>query len=326
MNNNFSDASDVIYGVPQGSIIGPLLFLIFINDLPLYIQSTSTSVDLYADDTYFYCSNHDKLELERNLQASLDCLKRWCHENGIVLNTDKTKVMLITSRQKRTVLNDAVLNLQYSDIDISMTTCDKILGIQVDENLTWNSHFNFLSKKLSSYMWLLSKIRTYLSTEHRLLFYNAYIKPHLDYCSLIWSNTSNLNINKVNKLQSRSCKLILGIEYNGLIEAFKRLNILSFDQSIFLSKAKVMYKIHNNIAPSYLNDMFLMRDTTLNNTTANLRSVASKNFIVPQAKCNLFKGSLSYSGVMVWNSIPVSIKDSSSLPIFIKKCTEWIKH
>ena len=170
LNNNLSDAADVIYGVPQGSILGPLLFFIFINDLPLYIQSTSTSVDLYADDTYFYCSSHDKLVLERNLQTSLDCLQRWCHENGMMLNTDKTKVMLITSRQKRTVLNDAVLNLQYSDIDISMTTCDKILGIQVDDNLTWNSHFNFLSKKLSSYMWLLSKVRTYLSTEHRVLF------------------------------------------------------------------------------------------------------------------------------------------------------------
>ena len=69
-----------------------------------------------------------------------------------------------------------------------------------------------------------------------------------------------------------------------------------------------------------------MCDTTLNNTAANLRSVASKNFMLPQAKCNLFKGSLSYSGVMVWNIIPVSIKDSSSLPIFIKKCTEWIEH
>ena len=69
-----------------------------------------------------------------------------------------------------------------------------------------------------------------------------------------------------------------------------------------------------------------MRDTTLNNTASNLRSVASKNFLIPQAKCNLFKGSLSYSGVLVWNSIPVSIKNSSSLPIFVKKCTEWIEH
>ena len=88
----------------------------------------------------------------------------------------------------------------------------------------------------------------------------------------------------------------------------------------------MMYKIHTNIAPSYLNEMFLMRDITLNNTASNIRSVASKNFLIPQAKCNLFKGSLSYSGVMVWNSIPVSIKNSSSLPIFVKKCTEWIKH
>ena len=207
-----------------------------------------------------------------------------------------------------------------------MTTCDKVLGIYVDDNLTWNNHFNFLSKKLSSYMWLLSKIRTYLSIDHRVLFYNAYIKPHLDYCSLIWSNTSNLNINKSTKLQRRSCKLILGQEYNGLIEALERLNMLSFDQSIFLRKAKLMYKIQNNLAPACLNEMFLMRDITLDNTASNLRSVASKNLLVPQAKCNIFKGSLSYSGVMVWNSIPVSIKNSSSLPVFVNKCTEWMKH
>ena len=217
--------------------MGPLSFLIFINDLSLYIQSTSTSVYLYANNTCFYCSNHDKSVLERNLQ-------RWCRENGMVLNTDKTKVIILTSRQKRTVLNDAVLNLQYSDNDISMSTCDKI--------------------------------RTYLSTEHRVLFYNAYIKPHLDYCSLLWSNTSNININKISRLQRRSCKLILGIEFNGLIDAFQRLKMLSFDQSIFLSEAKMMHKIHNNIAPSYLNEMLLMRDTTLNNTASNLRSVASK--------------------------------------------------
>ena len=92
-------------------------------------------------------------------------------------------------------------------------SCDKILGLHVDNNLTWNNHFNFLSKKISSSIWLLSKIRTYLSTDHRLLFYNAYIKPHFDYCSIIWSNSSNANINRVTKLQRRACKLILGAEY-----------------------------------------------------------------------------------------------------------------
>ena len=108
--------------------------------------------------------------------------------------------------------------------------------------------------------------------------------------------------------------------------ALEKLKMLSFDQSVFLSKAKMMYKIHNNLVPSYLHELFLMRDITLDNTTANLRSVTSRNYIVPQAKCNLFKGSLSYSGVMVWNSIPVSIKCSNSLPNFVKQCSEWIRN
>ena len=117
--------------------------------------------------------------------------------------------------------------------------------------------------------------------------------------------------------------MILGHEYNDLNGA--KLDMLSFDQSIFLSKAKIMYKVHNNLVPSYLHELFLMRDISLNNTTANLRLVTSRNYIVPQAKCNLFKGSLSYSGVVVWNSIPVSIKCSKSLPIFVQRCSEWMK-
>ena len=76
--------------------------------------------------------------------------------------------------------------------------------------------------------------------------------------------------------------------------------MVSFDQSIFLSKAKVMYKIHNNLVPSYLHEVFLKRDISLNNTTANLGSVTSRNYIVPQANCYLFKGSFSYSGAAVW--------------------------
>ena len=75
--------------------------------------------------------------------------------------------------------------------------------------------------------------------------------------------------------------------------------MLSFDQSIFLSKAKLLYKIQNNLAPAYLNEMFLMRDITLDYTASNLRSVTNKNLLVPKAKCNLFQCRLSYSGVMV---------------------------
>ena len=177
LNNNLSAPASVKCGVPQGSILGPLLFLIFINDLPLVLQNYVV-VDLFADETTFYDFQFDITQLETNLQHALNLLRIWCRQNGMVLNTDKTKVMLITSKQKRLSTHNPVLSLTYSDIDIKMTHADKILGVHVDDNLMWNNHFQHVSKKISTYLWLLSKIRFYLSVEHRLVFYNAYIKPH----------------------------------------------------------------------------------------------------------------------------------------------------
>ena len=253
----------------------------------------SANVDLYADDTTIYDVQCNTDQLESSLQFSLNALHVWCIQNGMVLNTEKTNVMLITSRQRRSKLQNPNLSLRYNEIDIKMTTISKILGVQVDENLLWNNQLLHVSKKVSSYLWLLGKIRQYLSKEHRLLFYNAYIKPHLEYCSTVWSNTSNSNISKINTLQRRACKLILSQTYNGFHEALQRLDILSFDQTVFLNKAKIMYKIYNNLAPTYLQELFQMRNVNLDNTASNLRSVTHKNYLLPQPKCNLFKGSLS---------------------------------
>ena len=126
------------------------------------------------------------------------------------------------------------------------------------------------------------------------------------------------------KLQRRACKLILGSEYTHLDEACNPLKILSFNESVFLNKAKLMYKIANNIAPSYLIDLFQMRNSS-DDTIPSLRSVANKNFLIPRPKLNLFKNSLSYSGAIIWNSIPLEIKESNSLNIFVNKCKAWLK-
>ena len=140
LNNTIPKPASITCGVPQGSILGPLLFLISINDLPLALQK-SVVVDLYADDTTFYDFQSDVFQLETNLQRALNLLHIWCQQNGMVLNTDKTKVMLITSRQKRLTLQNPGLSLRYSYIDIKMTPSEKILGVYVDDNLMWNNHF-----------------------------------------------------------------------------------------------------------------------------------------------------------------------------------------
>ena len=242
----------------------------------------------------------------------------------MVINTDKTKVMLITSRQKRYKLQNDSLFLNSDGVDLKLSSNEKILGVQIEENLIWNGHFQYISKKIASSLWLLSQIKSFLSVDDKLLFYNAYIRPHLEYCSVIWGNSTNLNIQKVTKLQRRACKLILMSEYTHLEESCDRLKILSFDEIVFLNKAKIMYKIANNIAPMYLINLFQRRNAS-DDTISNLRSVANRKFLIPKSKLNLFKNSLSYSGAIIWNSIPLEIKNSNSLDIFVNKCKAWMK-
>ena len=214
--------------------------------------------------------------------------------------------------------------MKCNNIDLKLTKGDKILGANIDENLIWDSHYKYIVKKVSTHLWLLSQISSYLSVKDRLLFYNAYIRPHFDYCSVIWGSSTCSNTDKITKLQRKACKLILRNEYSNLEEAQNRLNMLSFSESVFLQKAKVMYKVSNNIGPEYLTDLFKMRESN-SNSTLILRSVSNKHFLIPKPKINLFKNSLWYSGALVWNSIPLDIKNSMTLNSFVQNCTFWLK-
>ena len=124
--------------------------------------------------------------------------------------------------------------------------------------------------------------------------------------ALSGGNSSNYNIDKIKKLQRTACKIILGKDYTHLAEARNHLKMLSFDENVFLQKAKVIYKIVNNIAPEYLTDFFQMRNA--NDTGSNLRSVSNKIFVIPKPNNNLFKSSLSYSGAVILNITPLEIK------------------
>ena len=136
INNSNSDFKHISCGVPQGSTLGPLLFLLFINDLPLYTNNVFT--DLYADDTTLYDVQDSMEQIENNLQIALNNLHIWCRSNSMILNSSKTKVMLVTTNQKRQRLSNDNLDLKFNNETLNMISNDKILGVFVDNNLTWS--------------------------------------------------------------------------------------------------------------------------------------------------------------------------------------------
>ena len=111
----------------------------------------------------------------------------------MILNSAKTKVMLVTTNQKRQRLNNDNLDLNFNNKPLTMITNEKILCVYVDNKLTWSEHIKRLTKKIASGIWLLSKIKKFLNQTHRVQFYKSYIQPHIDFCNIVWGNASETN-------------------------------------------------------------------------------------------------------------------------------------
>jgi hypothetical protein len=321
LNGVLSTESEIQCGVPQGSILGPLLFLIFINDLPLALSSVVNSTDMYADDTTISDINSSKDILEQNLQLSLNILEKWCKENGMVLNIDKTKVIFITTPHRRARTVNTPLNISYKNVHLKLTTGDKLLGVNIHENLKWDDHINHIRRKVASNIWLLSKIKQYIPLGSRIIYYKAYIQPHLDFCNIIWGGTGSNNLNKLLILQKRACKTIFGLHYIGFEDAMNKINSLTIHQRILIQKAKFMYKVHNKLVPEYIQDMYEYREPV----GINVRNISAIDFTIPRPRIELFKEGMSYSGSRIWNSIPVNIRLNKTIKQFTQNFTNWLK-
>ena len=311
--------SEILYqrhGVPQGSILGPLIFSIFMNDVPLILKYSK--IDLYADDSSLYFSGLSIDIIERKLSHDLVCFENWCKNNNLFINTRKSKCMVVCTRKRRSVLKYPMLNLKLKNGTLECVTELSILGLCIDHNLCWSSHINNLCVKLSSILGLLWRIKQYMSHEMKINFYNAFILSRIDYCLSIWGGASKVLMNKLYRIQKRAARIILNAKIDtSSRKLFNILDWMTIFQRVNFNRCIIMFKILNGYMPVNLRKYFIAK--CLN--SHNLRScLSSQHIFIPLVKTDLVKNSFLYNGPFLWNHLPDEVLNVTSLSHFKHMC------
>ena len=198
----FSTWGMVHAGVPQGSILGPLLLSICMNDLPSVVRGCQ--LNMYADDMELHCSNSDLFSAQHGLQTDLDSIEFWLRTNQLSLNVGKSHITLIGSRQK---LRDSDLCVSINGRQLSRVPSLKYLGVYIDKHLTWQKHTQYVYQRVQSRLHCLYRLCPLSDTLLGRL-YCAFILPILDYCDIVWSPSSVQYFKRLKRVHSKFCSLL----------------------------------------------------------------------------------------------------------------------
>ena len=196
--NNKSELRPVTCGIPQGSILGPLLFLIYVNDLPDSL--TSSKGILFADDTTLCQSSKNIEELYTSMNSELKILTDWFRANKLSLNIKKTHYMLFTNVNKRL---SSEYSLKIGDAIIERKQCIKFLGMTLDKNLSWSNHIKACCSKVAGSIYAINRVKNIIPREYMLTLYYSIIYPYLSYGITVWGAAYNTHIKKLFIMQKK---------------------------------------------------------------------------------------------------------------------------
>ena len=234
INGERSSLNDIKCGVPQGSVLGPLLFLLYINDLPA--ASNFFSI-LFADDTTFQLSHTNVGELYKLANIELLKASDWFSANKLTLNIKKTKYILF--RPKQTKIDFNVHHLKIGDGVVERIGKDcqssyfKVVGIHLDEFLDWHHQISHVATKMSSGNYVLSRAKNFLPMNIRLTIYNSLVRSHMKFGILSWGNALPSKITKIINIQKKCVRNVAGRDFKSHCDPlFKKLNVIKFQDTV----------------------------------------------------------------------------------------------
>ena len=286
-NGISSETCEIKCGVPQGSILGPLLFLLYINDL----CNVSTVVDfiLFADDTNIFFFHKDFNMLPEILNSEMLKLTQWCRANKLSINFKKSNFVVFRPRQRRQTLD---MSIQTDNNVIERVKETVFLGVILDEYLSWKPHILSVSRKISKSIGIIYKSSFCLpKTSLRSLYYSL-VYPYLTYCVSVWGSTYQSNLNRIIILQKKIIRIISKVSF----DAHKR-----------------------DLLPNYFRDMFTLASQIHSYNTRN-----SSLFYIPHCRTNFRKFSIRFQGPTFFNSLSREIQNSESISLFGKRLKKFL--
>ena len=313
INGVDSEIGDLETGVPQGSCLGPLLFLIYINDLPQAIQDSVVS--MYADDTSLCYQSSDMTQLSAAINNDLKILDTWLQGNKLTLNVAKTHSMLLCTKQKRKILKsqDESMVLKIRDNELEDVQNTKYLGVQIDSSLDWKEQIKAVSTKVSRAVGFLKHAKSFLPKETLKTLYAGIVEPHFRYCCSVWGCCGSMELDQLQKLQNRAARVITNSNFDAPSRPLiQELGWKTIEELINGETKTMVFKSLHDLAPEYLRSLFTRNSQcsvhALRNTVTDLK-LPRKNSANGQ-KC------FSYRGAKLWNSLSAESKQASSLNSF----------
>ena len=297
-NGSFSTIRQVNCGVPQGSCLGPLLFSIFINDLPMILDQSKLAI--YADDSTLWVADSSINKINKTLDLELSKVVKWVSDNKLVLNIGKTKSILLGSKHQ--LEENPKLDLFMNNIQIEQVYEVKLLGITIDNLMTWSKHIDNIVSRMGRGVSVVRRVSSSLTVEIRKQVLNAIVLSLMDYCFVVWSNASKSDLDRLQKAQNKAARCALNCNLRTSIDSMHvRLRWLSVSQRSsyvllnFVRNLKVLQApqvLYNRMASHYVQHKY------------HTRLATEERFTLPSVHSGKIQNSVMYRAMILWNDIP----------------------